>query len=186
MMPGTPPQVATPPAAPPPAGMPHEAGPSYGIQSLRSWDAGDVGAKEIAEAGRAVFLWRLSVFGAVDVDLTYGTKMNRALTGLRAPVVLTIPGQFVALARPFNAEHTGVTCEVTLTQASGSARSQARNFIDQATGGALDPSAVSFVALTASQLNISGAVVNVPALSSVPLVSGAVLVSGSGFQEFEA
>jgi hypothetical protein len=182
MMPGTPANVSGMPALPPPPGALGNTGPEYGIQSFRVWQAGEEDARDIVDVTKATFLWRLSVFGNVYVSLYYGTKGNLQLLDLQAPLVIEVPGQLRAIARP--RDDQGAECTLTLTQASGGARSQARKFTS--TVGALDPHAVAFTALVASVLTISGVVTAVPALATVPLVSGAVLGSGSGFQEFEA
>jgi hypothetical protein len=77
-----------------------------------------------------------------------------------------------------------VTCGVTLTQATAGARSILRRFISGPAAFELD--AVAFTALAASVVSVSGVgAIAVPALSTVPLVAGATLTSGSGFQEFE-
>jgi hypothetical protein len=179
------PPVSAPPV---PRALDGEAGYKYGIQNRAEWAPGDNRLKAVIDAQRAVMLWRFSVFGPVLIDLTYGSAMRRVFTELAAPVVMAVPGQCQVYARPADPNHTGVVCLVTLTAATGAARAEARRAIDAGAGPALslDIDAVRYVALTASALTISGIATAVPALSSVPLVAGSVLNTGSGFQEFEA
>lgn len=182
------PAHVSPPAAPAPAGAPaNNMGPTFGIQRYTKWAPGDSTPKQIVDATRADALWRLSVHGAVFVTVLYGTTRAREIQRLQAPVVITIPGQFLAVASPIDVD-AGAEATVALTQATAGALSQARKFVDAGGGPAvdLDVGAVRFVALTASTLTISGAAVVVPALQSVPLVAGSSLNTGSGFQEFEA
>jgi hypothetical protein len=180
-----------PPISPPPANAPHSGsvGEAHGLQSKRIWVAGAVDERQIIDAVRALSLWRVSVFGDVLVRVDYGTGMKGGnFVALRTPLVMTIPGQAQLYAQPRDPEHTGVICKVTITPATAGARSQARKVLNAGAGPALafDDDAVSFFALTASALTISGLAVAVPALSAVPLVQGSVLNTGSGFQEFEA
>jgi hypothetical protein len=176
------------PAAPLPAraGDGGSMGPQYGTQQFAKWDAGDVGPRDLVDALKTGSLWRISVFGNVYVSIYYGTSHNRAIEQLQAPVVLTLPGQVVVKAWPRDNE--GAECVVTLTQATAGGLSHARKYVDAGAGPAvdLDAGACRFVALEASTLTISGQAVTVPALSTVPLVSGSSLDTGSGFQEFEA
>lgn len=190
VLPGPVPPVAARPWGPPPVSAANEMGPSYGVQSLATWAEGESDTKQVIDTLRAGALWRISVFGEVLVNVHYGTQANRHILELQAPVVMTLPGQVSIEVRPVAVPGEGesVSCEVTLTQATAGARPHARKLAD-ASGGvvALDDGAVSFTALTASTLTISGiSAVAVPALSTVPLVAGSTLDTGSGFQEFDA
>jgi hypothetical protein len=175
-------------ANPPNLAQANNAGPEYGIQGQYTWVVGDNKPQQPIDVPKADFLWRISVFGAVLVSIRYGTKSTREILLLQAPVVLALPGQLTVTVTPADPLHAApVTCRVTLTQATGAPRAQARKLAD-AGGGAvtLDDGAVSFTALTASTLTIAGvAGVAVAATASVPLVAGAVLTAGKGFQEFE-
>lgn len=174
--------VSTPGRSQAPVG---NTGTIYGTQQRATWKAGDRRPRQVCDALKPQALWRLSIFGRVDVTIAYGTQANRAIELVRAPVVLTIPGQFTATAAPIDGD--GATCVVSLTQATAGARSVARKLADAGGGAvALDEGAIDFWALTASTLTISGVAVAVPALAIVPLVAGSVLLTGSGFQEFEA
>ncbi len=181
-----PPVPVSGPAQPSPGGVQNSTGPIYGTQQRPVWAPGDQGARQVCDTSqKAPMLWRFSCFGRVDVVIDYGTLGTRKIFTIRAPVVLTIPGQFTATATPINGEGTSAT--ITLTQATGGARSIARQFVDAGGGAvALNDDAVDFVALVASTLTISGVAVAVPALAAVPLVVGSTLNTGSGFQEFEA
>lgn len=177
--------VSPPPWMPPPQAAIGNTGPVYGTQSRHVWVAGQTDERGVIDVVKAVALWRISVFGSVLVRVTYGTQATREFAELQAPVVMTVPGQVVVSVRPRDDE--GAICTVTLTQATDGGPSHARKFADAGGVGVdLDNDAVRFVALTASTLTISGAAVVVPALSSVPLVAGSSLDTGSGFQEFEA
>jgi hypothetical protein len=157
----------------------------YGTQQRAVWNPGQSDSRQVCDALKTASLWRFSAFGRVDITIDYGTQGTRKILTVRAPVVMTIPGQFTATATPIDDD--GTECTVTLTQATAGARSIARQLVD-ATAGAVNLSdgATDFFALTASTLTISGVAVVVPALQIVPLVVGAVLNTGSGFQEFEA
>lgn len=156
-------------------------GPTYGTQQRAVWFPGATDTRQVIDAKRSVALWRLSVFGRVDLKITYGTLGTRSVLSVRAPVVMTVPGQLIVDATPI--DDAGTECTVTLTQATAGARSIARQFVTGPVN--LDDGATDFWALTACSLTISGVVVAVPALQIAPLVVGSVLTSGSGFQEFE-
>jgi hypothetical protein len=169
------------PAQPPPLGSVGNTGGVYGTQSSKVWAPGDVTPIQVCDVLKATALWRFSAFGRVRIHISYGTRANRQLIALQAPVVITLPGQFTATATPIDDQ--GAECRVTLTQATAGARSQARKL---ATGPEnLADDAIDFVALNACTLTIAGVAVAVPALGVVPLVAGSVLNSGNGFQEFE-
>lgn len=174
------------PGYPVPRDMPQgQMGPDYGTQQFAKWASGDVKPRQVLDTLKAGALWRISLFGNVYASILYGTSHSRAIESLQAPLVITVPGQVLVTAWP--RDTNGAECVVTLTQATAGALSQARKFVDDAGGAiALDAGAVRFFALEASSLTISGQVVAVPACQSVPLVSGSVLTTGSGFQEFEA
>lgn len=185
MPPGSPAPVSGWPAQPPPFGALNNTGEIYGTQSSRTWQPTETDWREVCDATKAPALWRFSVMGDVLVSIGYGTNGNRQILELQAPCVITLPGQFTARAKPRGDD--GASCVVTLTQATAGALSQARKLADAGGGAvALDEGACRYVALTASTLTISGVAVNVPALATVPLVSGSSLNTGSGFQEFEA
>ena len=182
-----PPVPVSGPAQPSPGGVTNSTGPIYGTQQRPVWPPGDVGQRQICDTSqKAPMLWRFSCFGRVDVVIDYGTLGTRRILTLRCPVVLTIPGQFTATATPI--DDLGADATVTLTQATGGARSIARQFVNAGAGPAvaLSNDAVDFVAVVNSTLTIGGVAVAVPALSSVPLIVGSTLNTGSGFQEFEA
>jgi len=182
-VPGTAPSVSGQPAAPPPTRG--DMGEVYGITQFERWVVGKSEERQVLDVTRADALWRLSIFGELLVQVDYGTTRKRTIQNLRAPVVITVPGQVTVRAKPYDSAHAAaVDCVVTLTQATAGALSQARK---AATGPvALDAGAVRFVALDACALTISGVAVSLAASQTVPLVAGSTLTSGSGFQEFEA
>jgi hypothetical protein len=180
----------------------------YGTQSRVIWNPGEADPRGVCDALKAPFLWRFSAFGRVLISISYGTQGTREVIQLRTPLVITIPGQFSATATPLDAK--GAVCAVTLTAATAGARSVARRFVSATSptvaplaavqalpnnggpghgGGkpiALDDDASFFFPLTCSTLTIAGVAVQASAFQIVPLVAGAMLMSGSGFQEFEA
>lgn len=163
---------------------PRSVGERFGIQSRAVWAPGNVAPVQVVDSLLALSLWRVSVVGAVLLDIEYGTSARRKFTDIEAPLVLTAPGMVQVYARPADPEHTGIECRVTLTPATAGSFSQCRKL---ATSPAtLEDGAVRFFALVASTLTISGVATVVPALSTVPLTAGALLTGGSGFQEFEA
>lgn len=190
VLPGPVPPVAAAPWVPPPVAAANEMGPQYGIQRIASWSEGETDPKQIIDVIRAPALWRISVFGGdVLIDVHYGTQANRHLMDLRAPLVMTVPGQLSVEVRPRNTPEEGetVSCTATLTQATAGERAIARRL--HVAGGVANPfedDAVSYFALSNSNVTVGGVLVAVPALSSVPLVAGSSLVLGDGFQEFEA
>lgn len=162
---------------------PNDSGPLYGTQSKAVWAAGDTSEKQVCDTIKGNHLWRFSAFGNVTLSIVYGTLMTRQIVDLQAPMVLEIPGQFTATAKPRTEE--GATCRITLTKATGGVKSAARRFVTAAGGAVLlSDDAVDFFALIASTLTISGQAVVVPALQIVPLVAGSSLDTGAGFQEF--
>jgi hypothetical protein len=179
------PDPVSPPAAPyPPRPPVGDMGKEYGIQQFGRWAAGDVTPKQLIDVRRADLLWRISCFGPVVFTLAYGTTKKREIADLQSPLIITVPGQLSLTATPLAHPDSDVSCIVTLTEASAGALSNARKYTD--TVGALDAGAVRFVALEATSLNVAGQVVVLATSQFVPLVAGSVLVSGSGFQEFEA
>ena len=175
------------PAEPQPPGAVGNSGVIYGTQQKAVWVAGHrLDERQIIDLRKCDALWRISVFGRVLLRLNYGTQATRQLANLRAPLVITVPGQVTVTAQPL--DDLGTICTVTATQASAGARSICRQLVGTTAPTNLDlhEDAVAFFALTASSLIISGSVVAVPALAVVPLVAGSVLTDGSGFVEYEA
>lgn len=187
--------VSVPPWDPPPQGTSNL--PFYGEQRTAKWAppaagyALDAKEKEIVDMAEPTpYLWRVSAFGAgVYLRIVYGTRATLAtLDFVRTPFVGNFPGRVTIYARPIDPtlESGAVTCTPTVTQASAG-RSELRALIDASGGNvAFHPDAVRFVALLASTATIAGVTpVAIAALSTVPLVAGATLLTGVGFQEFE-
>jgi hypothetical protein len=173
--------VSGPPDQSLPPGAVGNTGPIYGTQRRRVWSAGDTAEVQVCDAIKPPYLWQFTAFGAVLISITYGTLGTRHLLKLRAPVVLTIPGQFTATAQPLDDQ--GAECRVTLTPVNAPGHACARRL---ATGPeVLSPDAVRFVALDACALTIAGVAVALTASQSVPLVAGSSLTTGNGLQEFE-
>lgn len=164
-----------------------DTGKIYGIQALAQWPVGDAGLPvDVIDVTRATSLWLVHVEGDVLIDLTWGTKATLTLAGLSSPARFAVPGQLTVTARPRlpGPVLTEVKCKVTLTPINGGSCCQIlRQFFN--TPGAIPDAAAAFFALSASVLTVAGVPVAVPALSRVPLSSGATLTSGDGFLEYE-
>lgn len=171
----------------PPA--PGNEGPIYGLQARHAWPTSSTGPRQVvAECLRAHSLWRVVAKGrSVKLSLTYGTNANLQINDLLSPLVIYVPGQFALYAEPegINGQTPEVVCSVTPVTNAGIAH--ARRIV---AGGplALNPAATRYFALTDSVVSIHGGTANgpVPALSSIPLVAGSSLTSGTGYEEFEA
>jgi hypothetical protein len=196
------------PAQPPPQEAVGNTGRIYGTQARMVWDPGQIDPRVVCDSIKALSLWRFSAFGRVTVTIGYGTQGTREISSLRTPLVLTIPGQFTATATPIDS--LGTICTVTLTPATAGTRSIARRFVtttlaatlsaqlEQATEPGnedrhhhvhpvnLDDDAAYFYALTPASLTIAGIPVYATPFQTLPLVAGSILMSGAGFQEFEA
>lgn len=174
------------PAAPqPPPGSVGNTGEVYGGQVRAIWTPGQHDGRKVLNLLKAEYVWRISVFGRVLLELQYGTLGTRTIPNLRTPLVMTVPGQVTIFAQPLDDE--GTVCSVTATKASAGARAICRQLVG-ADAGAVDlhEDGADFFALVASSLTISGVVTAVPACTVVPLVAGSSLTSGGGFVEYEA
>jgi hypothetical protein len=173
--------IPSPPASP--QARAGDAGTPHGWQQSRTIPAGDAREQPCIDEVNAEFLWRFSVFGRVLVRVVYGTSSTREYVDLQAPVVMTVPGKLCVSVRAADPEED-TPFTVTCTPATGGARSQARRLVDSAVDFSDD--AVSFVALVASTLTVGGQAVTLATGQSVPLIAPSSLVSGAGFEEFEA
>lgn len=180
------PMFSPPPASAVPNPLANNTGRQYGFQQSRTIAAGDARPQPVIDEVRADFVWRFSVFGRVFVRVTYGTNMTRQFVDLLAPVVMTIPGQLNVEVRSVDPD-VDTPFSVTVTQATGGARAIARSALDAGAGAvALSDDAAFYTALSASTLTIAGLPVSVAASLTVPVVAGSTLLTGTGFQEFEA
>lgn len=158
-------------------------GEVYGEQSSREIAIGDTNEHQCVDLVRAEFLWRVSVFGPVLARLVYGTLQTREIRDLRTPLVMGVPGQCAIYVRALNPE-AGARYSVTATKATGGARSVARRPLSGPNAD-FHPDAAFYTAITASSVTTGGLTATVPANITIPVVAGAVLVSGTGFEEFE-
>lgn len=168
---------------------PDNRGPQYGQQARWTWGVSETGPVQVlAGAMRADSLWRVTVRGkSIKCDIQYGTSSQRRINGLLAPLVIFVPGAFDLYVGPEGINGQDAEAIVSVTPVSNSGIACARRIV---AGGpfALNPDAKSYFALTDSVVSIHGgtAVVPVPALSSIPLVAGSSLTSGTGYEEYEA
>jgi hypothetical protein len=175
-----------PPGSAVPDQLKNDTGPTYGFQQSRTIPAGDARSQPVIDEVRAEFLWRFSIFGRVFVRVTYGTLQTRQFVDLLAPVVMTVPGQLNVEVRAVDPQ-SETPFSVTVTKATGGARAIARSALDAGAGAvALSDDAAFYTALSVSTLTIAGLPVTVAASQTVPVVAGSSLVTGTGFQEFEA
>lgn len=182
-----------PPALPPrPWQAADASGVKHGLQASESWAAGESDGRDICDQRLAPGMWRVSIFGSknMEFDVQYGTSKSHQFRRLRAPVQLYVPGQLTVTAHPVaegNGSYLAAYALVTCTPVSSAQPSNARLLTN--TAGALPDSAARFKAVAASvvQLNTQTISVNVNLASGdvLPLVAGAVLVSGAGFVEYE-
>ena len=163
-------------------------GPKYGLQSSEVWASGETDGRDICDQTRAVHMWRVSVFGTrVEVDVAFGTSLQRQFRRLRVPLVLYVPGNVTITARPTptgTGTYIGSQVQCTCTAVSSAKQSDARLVF---AGGPIPDDAARFVAFTPSVITIDGTfTVALLPTQSVALVSGAALTSGTGYLEFES
>lgn len=177
------------PVSPAPWFAPHQGdgGTPYGFQGGRTIEQGDTKAQVAIDVQQAESLWRFSITGGdLLVDVTFGTLATRSIRNLRAPVVMTVPGKLTVEVRS-NDTNAAQPYKATLTAATAGA-SQARRPVDAGGGPAvpLDVDAARFTALAACTLTVGGLAVTLAASEVVPLIAPSVLLTGRGFEEFEA
>jgi hypothetical protein len=168
----------------PPHPGPNDGPQMFGLQGGRLITAANSGLIVI-DAENAKHLWRISITGGqLRCDVTWGTARTRQLLDLRAPLMMCVPGKVTVAVR--KAAQGDQECFATLTPVTAGSWS-ARRSVD-ATAGAviLHEDSSRFVALVASTLSIDGLAVTLAAAESVPLISPANLLTGYGFEEFEA
>ncbi len=174
-----------PPAAPPPVGVRRDGSEPYeGIQNEQLWRAGETDSRGIIDATRKPGLYRLTLSGSnVEISLRYGTNATLLLTALRPPIAVTIPGQCGVSAKPISGGD-GASISATLVRVTASSTPNLRR--KRSTAGAIAPEVAAFFTLEPCSITIDG--VNypvVPAFTRIPLIQPSLLVSGSGFEEFD-
>jgi hypothetical protein len=173
-----------PPAAPPPVGSRRDGSEPYeGIQNEQLWTASELDSRGIIDGSRKPGLYRLTLIGRnVECSIRYGTNATLLLTGVRTPVVMTIPGQVGVSAKPLGGG--GAEVSATLVRVTASSEQHCRR--KRSDPGAFEPAVVSFYTLEACSITIDGTnYAAVPAFTRVPLIQPSSLVSGSGFEEFD-
>lgn len=172
------------PALPPPVGSRRDGSEAYeGIQNEQLWTATETDSRGILDGSRKAGLYRLTLVGRnVECSIRYGTNATLLLTGVRTPVVMTIPGQVGVSAKPLGAG--GAEVSATLVRVTASSAQNCRR--RRAAAGSFDPGVVSFFTLEVCSLTIDGQLyAAVPAFTRIPLIQPSSLVSGSGFEEFD-
>lgn len=162
------------------AGRPHVTKEPYGIQTRRTWTAADVEEKQVVDAMRSEYLWRVSAQGEnVLLSLLYGTLAGISVDNIRLPFVAFIPGNVGLRAKKLVTDEPA-SLRVTLTAATGGV-----GVVRAVVGVApLPSSAQLYTALTASTLTIAGiAGIAVAVGASMPLVAPSEVTAGSGIVE---
>ncbi len=173
-----------PPAVMPPAGSSRSGGEPYeGTQNEQEWKAGEVDQRGIIDGVRKGGLYRLTLVGVnVSCTLRYGTNATLELYGMRTPLILTLPGNIGVSAKPLS--DAGASISATLVRVTASSAQQGRRYRKDA--GAFDPGVSSFFTYELCSMVIDGnPYPNVPAFTRIPLIQPAILVSGSGLEEFD-
>lgn len=173
-----------PPALTPPEGSSRSGGEPYeGTQNEQAWKPGEVDQRGIIDGTRKAGLYRLTLVGVnVSCSIRYGTNATLELTGMRTPLVLTLPGNVGVSAKPLS--DAGAELSATLVRVTASSTQQARRYRN--TAGLFDPGVTSFFTLEACSMTIDGhAYAAVPAFTRIPLIQPATLVAGSGLEEFD-
>lgn len=152
--------------------------PPYGIQSRRTWTAADIEPKELIDALRSEFVWRVSVVGLnLQLALQYGTQGTIVIAGLRLPFEAYIPGQVSLIGSKVDPAQPA-SAIITLTAATGG-RPVVRQFIPAPQ--ALPENAHLFTALAASTLTVAGiAGIAVAAGATLNLISPSSVTAGAG------
>lgn len=174
-----------PPAQPPPAGSARSGGEPYeGTQNEQAWKADEDDSRGIIDGVRKPGLYRLTLVGRnVEASIRYGTNATLLLTGMRTPLVLTLPGNVGVSAKPINSIQPAEIA-ATLVRVTASSTQQGRR--KRTAAGVFDPGVCSFYTLEACSITIDGTnYATVPAFTRLPLIQPASLVSGSGFEEFD-
>ena len=150
-----------------------------GLQAIGEWEAGESQAIPLLDATRAESLWRVSVFGDVEIELIYGTRATIRLIAV-APFVSDVPGQLTLSARPIDPT-TQTRAFATLTPSGAPGLAIARQVIPGPQS--LPEAAANYFALTASTVTVGGVALPVAVGQWIPVVAGSVLAAGSGLVE---
>jgi len=158
---------------------------SLGLQASEVWLAGESDERQLLDAVLCpAGEWRVSVVGDVTLAAYWGSKGNKRIVSMDAPMMASFPGQVTITAKPRTG--AGATAIATISPACTGYRTDFRRFVVHP-GGApipLEPIWAFYQALTASVLTVRGTAVNVPALARFPLITGTSLDSGAGYLEF--
>lgn len=155
---------------------------SFGFQSRESWDVGKIDERPILScmAHPVGGSWRVTIVGDLKVKAIWGSLGTRNLVEMDAPVIATFPGKVDIFVCPRTDQ--GATALVTVAPAWSGEQRDFRRLVT--TPQNIPDDFAIYRALTASVVTVRGIAVNVPALATLPLVSGSVLTSGTGYLEF--
>lgn len=158
-----------------PFAMPAPPNAHYGTQRRVSLPAGEARMTQLLEAGQTQLLWRVSATAQNGTFvLCWGTYGQNILSGLRSPLVATIPGAFTLQVEPIDPAQALDSVAALSVCAGG--ESCVRSLY--AVLGALPKTAARVQALAAADVNVSGTVVSMAVGQSLDLAGPAALVSG--------
>lgn len=155
---------------------------SYGFQSKETWEPGNTDERPVLSCmAHDAGAWRVTIVGDLIVKAIWGSLGTRNLVQMDAPVIATFPGKVDIFVRPRTGD--GASALVTVAPAYSGEQRDFRRLV----AGPNLPIPADFAvyrALTASVVDVRGTAVAVAALATLPLVSGSVLTSGTGYLEF--
>ncbi len=152
-----------------------------GQQQAAAWAVGKDDRKPLVTAEPAAALWRVSIFGDVLIDVTWGTVSTFNISGALAPMVATFPGRVSVTAVPRDSS-TPTRAMCTLTPASSGQLPVFKAL--QTTAGPFPDFTWRVTAIDDVILDIFGTAVALAAGESFPVCDGCELTSGQIFTEF--
>lgn len=165
----------------PPVGAMARTSERYGKQRAFTWVAPDVRRINLLTLDwHNDRLWRITVKGRLSLRVSWGTGGNKLLVAVRAPLCVTLPGRVSIDAEPIDDQGTTALVTAELVSSAGGDTVFRRVLTGPI---ALEESASSYFALTASNLLVAGNAVAVPALSRCELVPDSSIVDGTGLEE---
>lgn len=154
-------------------------GKTHGSQCTAAWVAGEGDSRPLLDVVRAEHLWRISVVGDVDCDISYGTGGTTTLRGIAAPIVASFPGAVSVRATPRDSS-TATSAIICCSPNDSGGGGQLRRLLDAP--GPIDVQANEFTALVASTVDVRGTVSAVAPGETIPVLSGSVLTAGAGIE----
>lgn len=164
-------------------------GATYGTQAFAEWDAGDITERDLLDVQQPANLWRVAVHGQnVSLTMSYGTGGGRlTLSGLRTPLLVSLPGAVRLVATPIVAPIAKQICRSSASPVGGCCWPVLRQFVD-AGAGAVDlvSTAKTAVCLVAGTVTVAGQAVARLAGESMKLIAPSSCTSGVWIVEHEA